>query len=84
MNERHMTKSEIEAQLADAGPSPLDNGSLEMIVSRPADEERQVLEQGQLDPEQGLVGDNWLARGSRHTEDGRARNRRVDVILLDD
>ena len=54
MNERHKSMTEIEAQLADAGPSPQDNGLLEMIVSRPADEERQVLEQAQLDPEQGL------------------------------
>jgi MOSC domain-containing protein YiiM len=43
-----------------------------MIVSRPEDGQRLVLDQGQLDPEEGLVGDNWRARGSRHTEDGSA------------
>jgi hypothetical protein len=64
--------AELEAGLADAGPSPADNGVLEMIVCRPEDDERQVVDQARLDPDQGLLGDNWLARGSRRTDDGRA------------
>jgi len=72
MNEQYATMAEIEAGLAEAGPSPLDNGVLEMIVSRPEEERREVLEQALLDPDEGLVGDNWRARGSRHTEDGSA------------
>jgi len=31
-----------------------------------------VLTEGTLDPAHGLVGDNWLARGNRHTADGSA------------
>ncbi len=72
MNEHHLTMTELEAAMAEAGPSPADDGVVEMIVCRPEDEQRQVLDQGQLDPIEGLVGDNWRARGSRHTEDGRA------------
>ncbi|MGD2078875.1 MAG: MOSC domain-containing protein [Chloroflexota bacterium] len=72
MNEHHKTMAELETGLAAAGPSPQDNGALEMIVCRPAEEQRQVLPHGRLDPEEGLVGDNWRARGSRSTEDGRA------------
>jgi hypothetical protein len=72
MNDKHMTMAELEAGLVAAGHSPADNGLVEMIVRRPADEQRQVVDQAQLDPDEGLVGDNWLARGSRHTEDGRA------------
>jgi hypothetical protein len=64
--------AELEAGLVTVGSSPADDGLLEMIVRRPEDDQRQVVDQAQLDPEQGLVGDNWRARGSRRTEDGRA------------
>jgi hypothetical protein len=52
--------------------SPADNGTLTLIVRRPATNEREQLEEGHLDTEVGLVGDNWLARGSRSREDGAA------------
>lgn len=72
MNQLHKTMTELEVGLAAAGRSPADKGRLEMIVCRPQDEQRQVLDQAQLDPDEGLVGDNWRARGSRSTEDGSA------------
>lgn len=72
MSEYHLTMAELEAGMAGMDPSPLDNGSLEMIVCRPEDGQREVLETGYLDPAEGLVGDNWRARGSRSTEDGSA------------
>jgi MOSC domain-containing protein YiiM len=43
-----------------------------MIVARPADEQRVVLAEGMFTRENGLEGDNWRARGSKRTEDGRA------------
>ena len=58
--------------LAEVLASPADHGRLELIVRRPAVDEREVLTAGELSPEVGLVGDNWLARGSRSTADGRA------------
>ncbi len=72
MNQLHKTMTELEVGLAEAGPSPADDGLLEMIVCRPRDEQRRVLDQALLDPDEGLVGDNWRARGSRSTEDGSA------------
>ncbi|MDT0552509.1 hypothetical protein [Urechidicola vernalis] len=50
--------------------SPKDNGGVEMIVRRPKENEREVLDVGQLDLELGLVGDNWKTRGSSRTNDG--------------
>lgn len=35
-----------------------------MIVSRPEEDQRVVVGQGELDSEVGLVGDNWKVRGS--------------------
>lgn len=40
-----------------------------MIVRRPVVSEREVLEEGQLDPDQGLVGDTWRTRPSSRTPD---------------
>lgn len=67
-----MNITELEAHLEQKGASPQDEGTLEMIVTRPAVSERRVLEAGELSIEEGLVGDSWLSRGSRHTEDGKA------------
>jgi tRNA (Thr-GGU) A37 N-methylase len=61
-----------DAWLAEVRRSPADNGRLELIVRRPDTGEREVLETGDLDPEVGLVGDNWLSRGSRSSADGTA------------
>jgi hypothetical protein len=66
------TEDALEEALAKLGGSPEDRGVLEMIVSRPRDDERQELENATLDLVDGLVGDNWLQRGSRRTEDGSA------------
>jgi MOSC domain-containing protein YiiM len=43
-----------------------------MIVRRPDVDEREVVSQGELDVTVGLVGDNWQARGSSLTPDGKA------------
>lgn len=72
MTTNHLSATEIEANLAYLGESPQDEGTLEMIVCRPAEDERVVFEQAQLDVVEGLIGDDWRARGSRMTEDGSA------------
>jgi MOSC domain-containing protein YiiM len=41
-----------------------------MIVRRPNVDGREVLNEGQLDPAEGLVGDTWKARESGRTPDG--------------
>jgi len=51
---------------------PRDVGTVELIVRRPAVEEREVLYEAELDPAEGLVGDCWRTRGSKATEDGSA------------
>lgn len=45
---------------------------LKAIVRRPRVGEREEMTEGRLDLAEGLAGDNWLARGSRKTEDGAA------------
>jgi transcription antitermination factor NusB len=59
---------ELEAGLDHIWDSPGDEGTLAMIVRRPAIEQREVLEHARLDPVEGLVGDSWSMRGSPHPE----------------
>lgn len=62
--------TELEAGLTDVGRSPKDGGVLEMIVRRPDVGAREIVQDGQLDLAEGLVGDNWKARTSKRTPDG--------------
>lgn len=68
----HLNKDQLIAGLDEIHKSPQDNGVLELIVRRPETEKREILEAGVLDTAEGLKGDNWLSRGSRHTPDGSA------------
>lgn len=68
----HRSRAVLEAGLKDILDSPKAEGVLRMIVRRPAEGLREILEQGELHVEQGLVGDNWRARGSSRTRDGAA------------
>jgi MOSC domain-containing protein YiiM len=69
---KYMSIEELEAGLENIRQSPKDRGRLELIVRRPQLGEREVLEEGQLDLIQGLMGDNWIARGSTRRTDGTA------------
>ena len=89
---RHLTTTELEEGLPHILESPKDGGELKMIVYRPDVDQRHSVDSGLLDEEHGLVGDNWLTRGSRSTEDGSAdpemqlniMNVRVASLVADD
>ena len=49
-------------------------------MRRPAEDERELLEEAELDLERGLVGDDWHARGSKSTGDGSS-NRMTQLTL---
>jgi len=67
---RHVTLAELEAALPDALASPKHEGTLDLIVRRPAVGRREVLEAGELDLVTGLAGDTWNIRASKRTRDG--------------
>jgi len=69
---RHLTTAELEAGLDEIRRAPRDDGRLELIVRRPQVDAREVLEEAQLDLQEGLVGDTWRTRGSSRTADGSA------------
>lgn len=61
--------------------SPERRGVIEMIAVRPAENERTVIDEGVLDIDVGLIGDNWKSRGSRRSADGSA-NPKAQVTLM--
>jgi hypothetical protein len=62
----------FEAELDTIREAPAGSGTVELLVRRPAVDEREVVDEVELDLVEGLVGDNWLTRGSRAMADGSA------------
>jgi MOSC domain-containing protein YiiM len=59
----------IDADLREVRASPTRTGTVELIARRPAEDEREILEQAQLDPAVGLVGDRWHTYAGKHGPD---------------
>jgi hypothetical protein len=79
----HLTTGELEAGLEHVRAAGTDAGTLDLIVARPHEGERVVLESATLDLHVGLVGDNWRERGSRHTADGSAEgDKQLNVMSI--
>ena len=67
---RHATVDQLDAGLAHIRQSPANGGPLRMIVQRPGVDQREVVAEGVLDVDAGLIGDSWQTRGSTRTPDG--------------
>lgn len=57
----------FDSYLEDIRAAPADDGRLELIVRRPAQDEREIVDEARLDPELGLVGDRWATQDLRST-----------------
>ncbi len=66
----HLTTQQLEGGLEHIKNLPKDITLIDMIVCRPSEGDRKMLQEGYLDKEKGLIGDNWLDRGSSKTADG--------------
>jgi MOSC domain-containing protein YiiM len=67
---QHAELTRLEESLDHIRAAPADGGSLELIVRRPAVDEREVVTEARLNIQDGLEGDTWLVRGSSRTPDG--------------
>ena len=91
-NVKPLTRAELDAGLDTIRQSPRGTGVLDLIVRRPAIGERDVVDQAELDPVLGVVGDNWNTRGSTRTDDRSSHsdmqitimNSRVITLLAQD
>jgi hypothetical protein len=86
---KHLSYEEIEARLPFISASPKDKAALDLIVIRPKENERKVLQEGMLSTTDGLEGDMWKGRPSSRTPDKSAHpdmqlnimnSRIIDVI----
>jgi hypothetical protein len=74
--------AELEAGLEQIRRSPQDRGSVELIVARPAEGERELLEIGVLDEAEGLIGDRWRGDDPR-TQLTLTNARAVALVAID-
>ena len=81
---KHLTTEEIEAELGYVIESPKDDGVLSLIVRRPQEDAREVLETGELDVEEGLVGDDWLTDDGNPEAQIAIMNSRIIGLLARD
>ncbi len=77
----HLPREHLMAGLGHIRDSPQDGGRVALVVSRPAVGHRELAAAAVLDENAGLVGDNWLARGSNSTADGSADPERQVTVM---
>lgn len=80
----HRSTEELTGFLDGITRAPTDAGPVQMIVRRPAVDERETIDTGKLDPELGLVGDNWGDRGepSPETQLTLINSRVLDAVAV--
>jgi len=77
----HVSADALAAGLDEVLRSPSSQGTVELIVRRPAENEREVLDVGVLDVGEGLVGDRWHRHARTRSEDGPV-NRGTQLTLM--
>lgn len=74
----HRTTAELEQLLDSILEAPKDAGPIEMIVRRPDENQREVIESGELTKTDGLVGDDWKNR----VDEGDDPHRESQLTLM--
>jgi hypothetical protein len=69
---KHLTIADLEAAISEIRKSPKNESVLDMIVSRPEEDGREIMTLADLNIELGLVGDTWQDRPSSISGDGKA------------
>ena len=76
--ERHFTTSELDERLPHVRGAPADSGLIELVTRRPAEGQRELLDEAELHLDDGLVGDRW-SLGRSH---GRPPNLDAQLTLM--
>jgi MOSC domain-containing protein YiiM len=77
----HLNLSALEAGIGEIRRSRADVGTVELIVRRPAENERETLSEAHLDTRAGLVGDGWLTGDGDVRRQITVMNARVVALL---
>jgi hypothetical protein len=76
------TRDDLDARLPELRTLPTDRGTLEVIVMRPTEGEREMPDSGELTVHDGLVGDRWLASAGRRMNAAGAIDRGNQLTLM--
>jgi MOSC domain-containing protein len=71
----------LESGLDEIRRSPSDQGRVELIVRRPAGDEREVVPEATLDCAEGLIGDDWVKRSVHRNTQLTLMNARVALLV---
>ena len=77
----HLTPEQLLAGMDVLREAPADDGTLRLIVARPEENQRQLLDAGTLEVGGGLSEDMWRRKGSSSTPDG-GPNPDAEVTLM--
>lgn len=77
----HLDLDTLDDGLAHIRQAPAEAGTVELITRRPAENEREILSEAQLDTAGGLVGDDWINRGAELDRQVTLMNTRVVGLL---
>ena len=65
-----LNKEQVEASLAHVMAAPKNHGCVKMIVSRPRENERNILQRAFISLENGMEGDSWKKESFYKLENG--------------
>ena len=88
----HLSTEQITERVAALPSAPADKGAVAKLLIRPETDAREVVSTIHVVPGEGIVGDNYVARGNEKTPDGAAHpeaqicvmNTNILDILADD
>jgi len=78
---RHLSRAALEAALASLPEAPKDAGTLELLVARGPNGERQLPHEVVLTPEAGMPGDRWVSE-ERYGPEYQLATTRADFARL--
>ena len=67
---RHRSTAELEAALPHIREAPGSTGTIQLIVRRPGEDAREVLDVAEINDAEGVAGDTWNQRSSPTSADG--------------
>ena len=68
----HLSSEQLTERVSSLPPAPTNNGTVSSLVIRPETDAREAVSTIHVVPGQGIVGDNYVARGNSKTPDGKA------------
>ena len=80
--ELHTTRDDLDERLPELRALGTDKGTLEVIVRRPRENERETPERAEVTIAEGLAGDRWLAYAGQRMDAAGAIDRSNQLTLM--